>query len=583
MDIEITKISEEKINSKFFAEKNDLKQQKILKKNNLFNNIQKKDQYTQKKNFDVISFFFYLLTAFLEKIYSLYDNAKSLKCLIKEICIFLLSKSVLIKKKTLITISFFFTIFTNFRNFLKKSISEKSEKIKTEEKKEINYFENKKNNFIRFSEKSTDLVTESEISLEKRKIVNVNTKKIFTRNMRKLSEHFTKEFIAEEIRKEKKKKIIKDFPIFLENEKFANCFKDKELIGYGGFGEVYKARHILEDRTYCIKKISFMAKNDQNLHELGVLEEVRTMVTLKKHNNIVEYCTSWIEKENKQQLKKFKTSYDNLNYSNSSDFEKLKKKKNKDLEDFEDDDSFKIEFESDSENDEETSFKKFDETKLNCNKSCDLAAKNKTVYNLYIQMQFCKDESLDKYLLNPNIVFEESHCFYLFSQILSGVKYIHSKNLIHHDLKPGNIFLHKNEIKIGDFGLATFSKKNKEENNLIEENTKSVQDLIRGTPLYSAPEISENINTQKSDVYSLGIILFVLLSQFKTYHESIINLQSVKNTNRVPEEFGQKYPVVAPLINFMLEKDISKRPESFDIEKSDVFLDWKHKVTSFYK
>lgn len=65
--------------------------------------------------------------------------------------------------------------------------------------------------------------------------------------------------------------------------------------------------------------------------------------------------------------------------------------------------------------------------------------------------------SLNNYLENPREQLSEKMVFYIFRQIVEGLKYIHSKGIIHRDLKPSNIFLNKTDVKIGDFGLATIS------------------------------------------------------------------------------------------------------------------------------
>lgn len=84
-------------------------------------------------------------------------------------------------------------------------------------------------------------------------------------------------------------------------------------------------------------------------------------------------------------------------------------------------------------------------------------------------------------------------------EILTGVMYIHSKKVVHCDLKPDNILLSDNDrIKISDFGLSA--------------TTKSVLDRYRsGSGLYShiAPELlSNNTRNRNVDIYSFGITLF---------------------------------------------------------------------------
>ena len=77
-----------------------------------------------------------------------------------------------------------------------------------------------------------------------------------------------------------------------------------------------------------------------------------------------------------------------------------------------------------------------------------------------------------------------------------ALHYLHEKKIIHRDLKCENIFINTitNEIKIGDFGLAT---------NLLSNNTQS----ILGTPEFMAPEIYDSKYTTTVDIYSFGMCL----------------------------------------------------------------------------
>ena len=78
--------------------------------------------------------------------------------------------------------------------------------------------------------------------------------------------------------------------------------------------------------------------------------------------------------------------------------------------------------------------------------------------------------------------------------------YLHQNRILHRDLKPQNILIQKDVIKLGDFG---FAKKMSATSNFLNS--------IKGTPLYIAPEILlARPYNHKVDVWSLGIILFEL-------------------------------------------------------------------------
>ena len=88
---------------------------------------------------------------------------------------------------------------------------------------------------------------------------------------------------------------------------------------------------------------------------------------------------------------------------------------------------------------------------------------------------------------------------YYFRQIAAGTRYIHSKDILHRDLKLGNMFLSEYmEIKIGDFGLSTYFGENKPS--------------LCGTPNYVSPEIIERKgHSIASEVWSIGCIVYALL------------------------------------------------------------------------
>ena len=90
-------------------------------------------------------------------------------------------------------------------------------------------------------------------------------------------------------------------------------------------------------------------------------------------------------------------------------------------------------------------------------------------------------------------------------QLCGAIKYMHARNVIHRDLKMGNLFLdHNMNIKIGDFGLAALVVSEKEVKGASRRTT------MCGTPNYIAPEILEkrkNGHDHKVDIWAIGVIL----------------------------------------------------------------------------
>ena len=75
--------------------------------------------------------------------------------------------------------------------------------------------------------------------------------------------------------------------------------------------------------------------------------------------------------------------------------------------------------------------------------------------NIYIMLENCSRKSL-VHVLKSRVTVTEPETRYYMTQLVQGVEYIHSQNIIHRDLKLGNLFLtHNMAVKIGDFGLAT--------------------------------------------------------------------------------------------------------------------------------
>jgi serine/threonine-protein kinase len=127
----------------------------------------------------------------------------------------------------------------------------------------------------------------------------------------------------------------------------------------------------------------------------------------------------------------------------------------------------------------------------------------------YIAMEYILGESLYKIIKRSDRLSEEE-VIDIIIQMCQALEYIHGNNIIHRDLKPGNIMITKsrdnrNQVKIIDFGLALVR-----EYSALKKPTEIV-----GTFCYMSPEhfgILKRSVDERSDLYSLGIILYELLT-----------------------------------------------------------------------
>jgi len=173
----------------------------------------------------------------------------------------------------------------------------------------------------------------------------------------------------------------------------------------------------------------------------------------------------------------------------------------------------------------------------------------------YIVMEFSQDKSLYD-LLTDGKVFGIKESVMLVRQISEALSYVHSKGIIHKDLKPGNILVNKDNaaIKLLDFGLAS----------VIELTQINNEEEISGTFGYMSPEAAGIINkpiSEKSDLYSLGIIFYRLLTQELPFKGNKISEILHQQAAVVPIKPSKLNPDIAPCLDKILLKMLEKEPE----------------------
>jgi polo-like kinase 1 len=184
--------------------------------------------------------------------------------------------------------------------------------------------------------------------------------------------------------------------------------------------------------------------------------------------------------------------------------------------------------------------------------------------NVYILLELCTNQTLTELMRRRKRLTElEVQCYII--QVISALKYLHVHQVIHRDIKLGNLFLtDKMEIKMGDFGLATKLEYEGERKR-----------TICGTPNYIAPEILEGKtgHSYEVDVWSLGVLAYTLLVGKPPFETS-----DIKTTYRKIRMNSYSFPDHVILsdeaknfVKFILISDPANRP-GLDAILDDPFL-----------
>ena len=143
-------------------------------------------------------------------------------------------------------------------------------------------------------------------------------------------------------------------------------------------------------------------------------------------------------------------------------------------------------------------------------------------------------------------------------QLLLAVQYMHSRRVLHRDLKTRNIFLRKNMIKIGDLGISR-----------ILMGTSDMASTFTGTPYYMSPEVlkHEGYNS-KSDVWSIGCILYEMVALKHAFEgQSLMGVMYKIVESNLPEWPKGYSEDLEDVFHFIMNKDPSKRPSASEVLK----------------
>jgi predicted Ser/Thr protein kinase len=134
-------------------------------------------------------------------------------------------------------------------------------------------------------------------------------------------------------------------------------------------------------------------------------------------------------------------------------------------------------------------------------------------------------------------------------QILDGLAYAHSKDVVHRDLKPGNIHIQPNgQIKILDFGLARLGS---------SEMTQA--GVVMGTPNYMSPEqvLGEKVDA-RSDIFAMGAVFYEVLTSHKPFEAESMHGVLFQVVHKEPTEIRKWAPDLPPVLVQIVEKCLVK-------------------------
>ncbi|KXT02245.1 hypothetical protein AC578_5082 [Pseudocercospora eumusae] len=356
-------------------------------------------------------------------------------------------------------------------------------------------------------------------------------------------------------------------------------FTQLSRLGKGGFGEVVKAQHRLDQGLYAVKKITQSTQLlDKTLKEVILLKRLN-------HPHVVRYFNAWIEAEVEEEDDAASTSSEEsspgvevgystggidfvsnshagFEFGNDSEDTDESGEGEGSEEDF-------FDREGEGGGDEET----LTDSELPGTSSASGASRTGPRQStLYIQMELCDKRSL-RNLIREGMTSDE--VFRFARQITEGLDHIHSNGIIHRDLKPDNVFIdHVGNPKIGDFGLATTSRYTDPTAGSKENGSGDMTRSI-GTALYVAPELQSSGNGEPStkvDMFSLGIIIYEMSQPFSTGMERVLELSRIrKKGETLPEAYldDNEKAREGRLINCLIAHKPSERLSSAELLRDD--------------
>src|SRR6201998_297736 len=170
----------------------------------------------------------------------------------------------------------------------------------------------------------------------------------------------------------------------------------------------------------------------------------------------------------------------------------------------------------------------------------------------YITMELIEGKSLQA-LLDSGHSFPVPRVLRIMEQTCSALQFAHERSIIHRDIKPANLMLTADDtVKVTDFGTAK----------ILQFGTVQQTTHVMGTPSYMSPEqVKGRAVDGRSDIFSLGVMLYEMVTGEKPFPGQNITTVIYKIVNEEPVPPKQVDPTIHPGISAVVMRALAKGPE----------------------
>lgn len=185
-----------------------------------------------------------------------------------------------------------------------------------------------------------------------------------------------------------------------------------------------------------------------------------------------------------------------------------------------------------------------------------------TDFYYHVVMEYLEGRELFGMLTNKEFAYDEQTICGIMQQLLSAIQFMHTNGIMHRDLKSENVIYTGKQIVLIDFG-----------NSKLFNSSKKQKDLV-GTSFYIAPEVIKGSYNEKCDVWSAGIVLYVMLTGKAPFRGNenevffnILNEKYVIPIAEIPNISEQ----AKNFLKYILTFNYKKRPSPLELLKHDWF------------